>query len=450
MDLNNGTRTITLSNSTYQYGAVSKGGLVIDAANSTGNRVFAMFASNNYSGGTTVRTNAVLEVGNDNALGTSDLTFTNTTGSGIATLRASTLSTNAQQVRTITNNIQLATGSVVTLDTVNSAQNSIGTTNAVALNLVLAGNISGAGGLIKSNTNTVTLRGANSYSGATTVVQGTLVAITNNISSTITSNTIAITFSNVPANGTYAVLPGALAGQTYTATYSNLAPKTATFSTASPASVTVSSADQTTAVSAEFGSATIAVGDTTSVTAIGGDGTGDYQFRQNGGTGLVEISGTGPSQTIRATAEGECMIEVRRLADNNYNASDWFVAGTLIVNPAGNTYNSVGFAAGTENEIAENGLSNLMNYALGQNGPDAPFPAAPVHSTANGQITLTATARTDDLSLKFFGQWTTDLSLNDWEVEEHSTPLTPPDLSFSQTIDPNEPKKFIRFKIEKQ
>ena len=384
-----------------------------------------------------VRTNTILRVGNDNALGTGDLTFTNTTGMGAAILMASTLSTDAAQIRTIANNIKLASGLVVTLDALNT------------IDMVLAGNISGSGGLIKSNVNTVTLRGANSYSGATTVVNGTLVAVTNNISSRISSNTIAITFSNVPANGTYAVLPGELTGP-YTATYSNLGSKTATFSTASPASVTVSSADQTTAVSANFGSATIAVGDTTSVTATGGDGTGNYQFRQNGGTDSVIISGTGASQTIQGTAAGKHVIEVRRLGDDNYNDSDWFLVGTLTVNPAGSTYDSVGFVAGTEGTIAANGLSNLMNYALGQNGPNAPFPAAPVHSTANGQITLTATARTDDSSLKFFGQWTTDLSLNDWEEAGHSTELTPPVLSYSQNIDPTEPRKFIRFKIEKQ
>ena len=38
------------------------------------------------------------------------------------------------------------------------------------------------GGLTKSNNNTVTLRGANSYSGATAVVNGNLVVVTNNMS----------------------------------------------------------------------------------------------------------------------------------------------------------------------------------------------------------------------------------------------------------------------------
>jgi len=133
----------------------------------------------------------------------------------------------------------------------------------------------------------------------------------------------------------------------------------------------------------------------------------------------------------------------------NYNTVAMKVSVT--VNPAGDTYTDVGFTAGTENDIAENGLSNLMNYALGQNGPNAPLPAPPVMNSTGSEINLYfPTARTGDTSLKFFGQWTSDLSLNDWEQVGHSTELTPPVLFYSQTIDPNEPKKFIRFKIEKQ
>ena len=117
---------------------------------------------------------------------------------------------------------------------------------------------------------------------------------------------------------------------------------------------------------------------------------------------------------------------------------------TIVV---GSTYTSVGFEAGTENNIAANGLSNLMNYALGQNGPNAPFPAKPVLSTDSSVMTLSATARTDDSSLRFYVEWTTDLSgvTDSWDA--HSTQILPPDLT--GTITYGGLRKFLRFKVTK-
>jgi len=48
-------------------------------------------------------------------------------------------------------------------------------TNAVSVNMALNGVISGGGALIKTNANTLTLGGANTYAGGTTVNQGALV-----------------------------------------------------------------------------------------------------------------------------------------------------------------------------------------------------------------------------------------------------------------------------------
>ena len=81
-------------------------------------------------------------------------------------------------------------------------------------------------------------RSNNSYTGPTAIVNGTLVVVTNNISASITSNTIAVTFSNTPAVGDYRILPGSLSG-TYTATFPGLAAnRSATFA-ASNSTVTV-------------------------------------------------------------------------------------------------------------------------------------------------------------------------------------------------------------------
>jgi len=201
MDLNGATRTITLGNTTYQYGAVTNGGLLIDNGTGAGSRQFALFGSGDYSGGTVVRTNVILGVGNDYALGTGNLIFTNTAGSGSATLRASTLLTTADQLRRVTNNIQLAEGMNVTVDAVSSAQDSAGTSTSIGLNTSLLGDITGSGGLTKTNSNTLTLSGNNTYSGGTTVSGGTLVGTTASLQGAITNNA-AVTF-NQSSTGSY-------------------------------------------------------------------------------------------------------------------------------------------------------------------------------------------------------------------------------------------------------
>jgi hypothetical protein len=99
----------------------------------------------------------------------------------------------------------------------------------------------------------------------------------------------------------------------------------------SAGTLTVNPANQA-AVSGSLGSATISFGGTTTVTASGGSGIGAYEFRQNGGTGSVSFTGTGnTTRTINTTTAGTAVIEVRRVADANYNDSPWVSAGTLTV-----------------------------------------------------------------------------------------------------------------------
>jgi hypothetical protein len=130
----------------------------------------------------------------------------------------------------------------------------------------------------------------------------------------------------------------------------------------------------------------------------------------------------------------------------NFNTVTTTVSVTVnSAGPIGSTFTSVGFEAGTENNIAANGLSNLMNYALGQNGPNAPLPAKPVLNTDSSGMTLSATARTDDSSLKFYVEWTTDLSGVTDSWNDHSTRILPPDLI--GTITYGGLRKFLRFKV---
>jgi autotransporter-associated beta strand protein len=90
----------------------------------------------------------------------------------------------------------------------------------------------------------------------------------------------------------------------------------------------------------------------------------------------------------------------------------------------------------------------LMNYALGGTGPLS-SPALPVLTVDANGLTLTATVRNDDPSLRFYGQWTTDLSGTTDSWEDHTVELTPPDLSFSQGVEIDKPRKFMRLKVTK-
>ena len=74
--------------------------------------------------------------------------------------------------------------------------------NAANGALEISGNISGAGALIKNGSEIVTLSGTNTYSGGTTVNNGTLAGTTNSLQGTITNNG-KVTFEQ-SSDGTYA------------------------------------------------------------------------------------------------------------------------------------------------------------------------------------------------------------------------------------------------------
>ena len=177
VDLNNSTRTLTLGNSTTFSGVVSNGGLVVDNGTGSGSRYLALSGANTYSGGTTLLNNVYMNVYSDGALGTGSLTFSGTN----ASLRAA-------------NNITLANAillnNTATVDYMNGATD-----------MTLNGQITGSGGLLKTNSASLTLGGANSYSGGTTIAGGTLIGTTASLQGAITNNG-ALTF-NQASSGTY-------------------------------------------------------------------------------------------------------------------------------------------------------------------------------------------------------------------------------------------------------
>jgi autotransporter-associated beta strand protein len=110
------------------------------------------------------------------------------------------------------------------------------------------------------------------------------------------------------------------------------------------------------------------------------------------------------------------------------------------------------YPLGTENTPGPNGLKNLMNYAFGGTGPSS-SPALPVlTSDANG-LTLTANIRNDDNSgLNVVGQYAYSLEGPWYDVTltpTGSTSAVPNTTikSFTQPVDPSQPRQFLRFKV---
>ena len=182
VDLNGATRTLTMQNTTTFFGQITNGGLSVQRLDTdlTSAKVLSLFGANSYAGGTTVngvadRTNNItLGLGNNSALGAGSLTFA---GGGTNYIRGTTLSTTDLN-RTITNNIAINSGVTVSVDAITNLVTVVSgaaVTNNVSVNVALNGVISGQGALIKTNVNTLTLGGANTYAGGTTVNQGALV-----------------------------------------------------------------------------------------------------------------------------------------------------------------------------------------------------------------------------------------------------------------------------------
>ena len=146
IDLNGQERTLAINNSTYINGVITNGAVILDNGVSTNliSRTLTLSASNPYSGGTkltTTTTNGpILAVANDGAIGSGKLTFLN-----LGTLKAAVAN------RSLTNNIEIASGATGTFDAGTNNVVDAGITNSYTSDLALSGSISGAGSLVKTN-----------------------------------------------------------------------------------------------------------------------------------------------------------------------------------------------------------------------------------------------------------------------------------------------------------
>jgi hypothetical protein len=143
-----------------------------------GTNTLNLSGANSYSGGTTISVGTLL-VGNNGALGTGAATV----NSGAALDLYGT---------SITNNLTLNGAGVNSAGALINSSPTIGSVSGTAAlasassvggsagNITLSGVVSGANALTKIGTNTLTLSGANIYTGGTTITAGTLVATSAN------------------------------------------------------------------------------------------------------------------------------------------------------------------------------------------------------------------------------------------------------------------------------
>jgi len=223
--------------------------------------------------------------------------------------------------------------------------------------------LTGTGGFEKLGAGQLTLSGANTYSGTTTVAAGVLRVEKTGLNAIVdaAADTLVAQFAAPTAPGAYRILPGLLAG----------------------------------------------------------------------------------SQTFSATGLGANQ-------QATFDRSTSTVTVTELV--TGSTFASL-YPANSEATLGSNGLSNLMNYALGGVG-ESSIPALPQLTVGANGLTLTGNVRTDDTGLTIQGETATSLS----------GPWTPVQLtltgatsavdnttvkSFTVPIDPAEPKKFLRFHVTK-
>jgi autotransporter-associated beta strand protein len=217
-------------------------------------------------------------------------------------------------------------------------------------------------GIIKTGAKSLTLTGANDYTGTTTVSNGTLVVSNASLTATIQSNSVAVAFTNTPTNGTYAVLPGPVGAASFASN---------------------------------------------SVTGLGGK----TATMTNSPNLVVQVTGGSTYPTFEDTYPG--------------------IIDPSEINPA-------------------NGLSYLMNYALGGTGPLS-SPALPVLTSNASTLTLTANIRNSGQGVEVIGQYAYDLAGQWYDVA-----LTPTGTSssvdnttvksFFQDVESGRPKKFMRLK----
>jgi fibronectin-binding autotransporter adhesin len=176
--------------------------------------------------------------------------------------------------------------------------------------------------------------------------------------------------------------------------------------------------------------------------------------------GAVDLSNSTLQVNGMPTLDSYTLVEGSSVTGNptlsgafGYQLSVDSTSVKLVKSVTGSTYEKY-YAPGSEGQVGSNGLTNLMNYALGGTGTSS-SPALPVlTSDANG-LTLTANIRNDDNSgLNVVGQYAYSLEgpWNDVQLTPTGSTSAVPNTttkSFTQSVDPSQPRKFLRIKVTK-
>ncbi len=166
-------------------------------------------------------------------------------------------------------------------------------------------------------------------------------------------------------------------------------------------------------------------------------------------TGSVSFA-PGSSVSVSGTPSGQAVTLIT--ADGGISGTPSLVpvpGYALVVNPNSLVLQASGSTFSGWLGTNEPTPQLLMNYALGGAEPSS-NPVLPVLTVEGNILTLTATGRSDDSSLRFYGQWTTDLSGATDRWEDHTVELSPPNLLFSQGVETDKPRKFMRLKVTRQ
>jgi autotransporter-associated beta strand protein len=314
-------------------------------------------------------------------------------------------------------------------------------------NFVVNGSVfntnTGARSLIKTGSGTLSLRGPNNTNFTTEVRGGNLNVVSTNLSAQITTNTVAIAFSNGVAAGTYKVLPGALTGAYTSTNFSGLSNGLGAAFNLTSGQVLVSVVPPT---SLSYSASTVIGTVDTAISNVTPTVTGEgitYSISPPLPFGLSISSSTG---VIRGTPLVSSPSKEYTVTAMN-SGGETTAKVTITVNPSGMT-----FASWSTNATLTSDL--LYKYAFGAANKNSE--AQKMTSSVTGtNLILTAVVRTNDTAhltitaktaTNLAGPWSTPASLTESNaiIQGVSDGLVRKDFKVDRGSDT---KRFLRLEV---